>query len=393
MPARIINEFAYELSIPVTDIINCSFSQGVVPVQWKQANIVPIPKQFLPTLDKLRPISLTPLLAKVAEGFVCKWVMKAIQPKVDKRQFGNQKGLSTTHCLVDVYNHLVTGASISNNIGSLVLTDFTKAFDSVNHVIAIENLLSLGVSPSIVHWIANFLCDRQQRVTYQQAFSDWQTLTNGVPQGTKLGPVIFLTSINSSADPVYTKCWKYVDDLTLSENRNINTASKIQDDLNNLSDWAVNNKLSLNPSKCQVMQIYLGKKEPPVAEFSVLDVQLQQVQSAKLLGVIFQHNLKWDMHIANTVTKASRKLFMLRKLKKNGLTNDELVTVYKSYIRPIVEYAAPLWHSGISLTLSDQLESIQKRTSRIILGHMYHHYDQALTILEPALHQFCIKSL
>ena len=161
----------------------------------------------------------------------------------------------------------------------------------------------------------------------------------------------------------------------------------------NVSDWAVNNKLSLNPSKCQVMQIYLGKKEPPVAQFSVLDVQLQQVQSAKLLGVIFQHNLKWDMHIANTVTKASRKLFMLRKLKKNGLTNDELVTVYKSYIRPIVEYAAPLWHSGISLTLSDQLESIQKRTSRIILGHMYHHYDQALTILEPALHQFCIKSL
>ena len=82
---------------------------------------------------------------------------------------------------MDVYNHLVTGASISNNFGSLVLTDFTKAFDTIYHVIAIENLLSLGVSPTIVHWIANFLCDRQQRVTYQQAFSDWQTLSNRHP--------------------------------------------------------------------------------------------------------------------------------------------------------------------------------------------------------------------
>ncbi len=85
LSARILKEFAYELSIPVTDIINPSVSQGVVPVQWKQANIVPIPKQYPPTLDKLRPISLTPLLSKIAEGFICKWFMKTIQPKIDKR--------------------------------------------------------------------------------------------------------------------------------------------------------------------------------------------------------------------------------------------------------------------------------------------------------------------
>ncbi len=131
-----------------------------------------------------------------------------------------------------------------------MLTDFTKAFDMVNHVIAIKNLLDLDVSPVIVHRIANFLTGRQQRVKYKQTYmySDWQALSDGVPQGTKLGPVIFVACINSFVDHVHSKCWKYVDDLTLSETRHINAVSKIQDDLNNLNEWSVKHKLSLNPS-------------------------------------------------------------------------------------------------------------------------------------------------
>ena len=232
LPARIIKEFAYELSFPVTNILNTSFSQAIVPTQWKEANVVPIPKQFPPKLQKLRPISLTPLLAKIAEGFICKWVTNAIQPNIDVRQFGNQKGLSTTHCLVDILHQFVSGTNPSSSIGTLIVTDFTKAFDSVNHEVAIKNLLDLGAPPATVQWIVNFLTKRKQRVKYKQNFSDWQTLSCGVPQGTKLGPVIFLACINNAASSTRGSCWKYVDDLTLGECRHFNGVSHLQEDLN-----------------------------------------------------------------------------------------------------------------------------------------------------------------
>ena len=190
--------------------------------------------------------------------------MNSIQRNVDKRQFGNQKGISTTHCLVDIYHNLVSGACIPNNVSTLALTDFTKAFDMVNHEIAIDKLLELGVSPAIVQWIASFVTSRQQRVRYKQTFSDWHTLFGGVPQGTKLGPVVFLAYINNAVDSTQNKCWKYVDDLTINENRHINGVSRIQADLNNLNDWALANKIHLNPSKCSTMQVYFGGKKSSV---------------------------------------------------------------------------------------------------------------------------------
>ena len=179
LPARILKEFAYELSIPVTNII--------------KANIIPVPKIKPPTLRKLRPISLTPLLAKLAESFICKWIMNSIGTKLDTRQFGNPKGISTTHCIIDIYHHLVTGANKPNNVSTLILIDFSKAFDSIDHQVAIKSLLELGVSSSVVKWVVSFLTERQQRVRYKQFFSDWQSLSGGVPQGTKLGPSDFLS--------------------------------------------------------------------------------------------------------------------------------------------------------------------------------------------------------
>ena len=144
IPPRLLKEFAYEFSQPVTDIVNASLSQGKVPSQWKDANVIPIPKKTPPSIDKLRPISLTPCLVKVAEGRVCKWIMDEIHSGVDARQFGNQKGVSTTHCLIDVYHHLISHVEKAGSIGTLVLTDFSKASDLIDHKIVIVKLLDWG---------------------------------------------------------------------------------------------------------------------------------------------------------------------------------------------------------------------------------------------------------
>jgi len=245
---RILKEFAYELSRPVSDIINASLSQSKIPTQWKEANIIPIPKQSPPTIDKLRPVSLTSCLAKVAERRVCKWITDQIQPNIDSRQYGNQKGVSTTHCLIDVYHHMVSGVEKQGNVSTLVLTDFSKAFDLIDHKIAVTKLLNLEVSPILVQWVVDFLTNRKQRVKYKDAYSDWVLLNGGVPQGTVIGPVSFLGMINDALNIPTPKVWKYVDDLTIGENRTYSGNSCMQTSLDDLYTWANDNKLMLNPA-------------------------------------------------------------------------------------------------------------------------------------------------
>ena len=152
-----MKEFAYELSIPFTDILNASFTEGVVPSQWKKGIVVPVPKQNPPSLDKLRPISLTSFFAKVAEGFVAEWVIDDIGDSIDLKQFGNVAGVSTNHYLINLIHYLFKGAEVSHNRGTVVLTDFSKAFDLVDHTILIDKIIRMGVHRNIVPWICDFL--------------------------------------------------------------------------------------------------------------------------------------------------------------------------------------------------------------------------------------------
>ena len=150
---KLIREFAYELSGPLTDVLNYSFEESVFPSQWKSAVVMPVPKQFPPKVDKM-PISLTDIFAKIAEGFVAKWVVQDIENNIDVNQFGNVQGVSTSHYLVSLLHHLHQGSDKSYNIGTVVLTDFSKAFDLVNHNIAIEKLSVLGVRGLSFHGYA-----------------------------------------------------------------------------------------------------------------------------------------------------------------------------------------------------------------------------------------------
>ncbi|XP_033123197.1 uncharacterized protein LOC117121911 [Anneissia japonica] len=121
IPQKIINECAFELSLPVSHIINASLEHGVVPTQWKEANVIPLPKQTPPSIEKVRPISLTPTLAKFVEKRVSKSIIKAIEPFIDSQQYGNQKGVSTTHCLIDVYHKLISEAEKPGTVMSVHL--------------------------------------------------------------------------------------------------------------------------------------------------------------------------------------------------------------------------------------------------------------------------------
>nr|XP_054775077.1 uncharacterized protein LOC129283269 [Lytechinus pictus] len=141
LPIRIIKEFAFELSDPLTDLINSSFRLGDVPLQWKASQITPIPKSNPPTINNLRPISLTNYFAKVAETFAAKWLLEDIAKNIDQRQFGNQPGLSTVHYLVGLLHYLYEHCEKPKSVARVICTDFKKAFDKLDHTLLVNKLM------------------------------------------------------------------------------------------------------------------------------------------------------------------------------------------------------------------------------------------------------------
>ena len=291
IPASILREFAYELSKPLAHILNSSYSEGIVPNEWKRAIVIPIPKSYPPTWNKLRPISLTDHFAKVAEHFVVQWIISDIQENLDPNQFGNRKGVSTTHYLVKLVNHLAAHADLPKSHSSLVVTDFTKAFDHIDHNIVIRDLLRLGTRPSVIPWVCNFLTERSQCVRYKNSLSDFNVLNGGLPQGTKFGPLAFLAKFNSAVrlDNIAKNngkllSIKYVDDMTIVESSRGNDPHTIQSVLDQFSQWAVLNNMKLNPDKCATMTVCFMKNIPQFPHYRFPLLKSIQLIVSKFLG-------------------------------------------------------------------------------------------------------------
>ena len=167
VPVRLIKTIAYELSNPLSMIFNSSFSEGNLHFGWKKAIIVPIPREQPARIDRLRPVALTDHFIKVAEKFMTKWVVEDFGPNLDVKQFGSRSGRSTNHCLVDIVNFLAKNTDIMlNTRTTAVTTDFTSAFDRVDHAVVVSKIILSGCRPAIILWIVDFLCNRTQSVRY-----------------------------------------------------------------------------------------------------------------------------------------------------------------------------------------------------------------------------------
>ena len=250
---RILKEFAFEISQVLCNIINASLFQGLVPSQWKCAVIVPLPKMIpTPSLDKLRPVSLTSTVAKVTETFISKWMIQNMSQSLDSQQFGNRKGRSTSHYLVQLVQHIHQTWE-DGLTANLLAVDYSKAFDRVDITVAIQKLIHMGVSSALIPWISDFLTDRKQCVRVNGATSEWYSVTCGVPQGTKVGPVVFMAMVNAVADNIPHR-WKYVDDITIAITHSPTSPSNnkmecLQTIMNGIFDAADQDNMSINASK------------------------------------------------------------------------------------------------------------------------------------------------
>ena len=168
IPSKIVKEFAFELTMPLTHIFNSCLNEGIFPGVWKTSSITPVPKEKnAKTLDKLRPISLTKLFGRIFEKYLADWTLEDFSPHIDSKQYGNLPNSSTTHYLVDLVDTVLRGIDKPGHYASLCAIDFTKAFDRINHNVAITKLIDIGVRRFIIPVICNFLTNRKQTVRIQ----------------------------------------------------------------------------------------------------------------------------------------------------------------------------------------------------------------------------------
>ena len=384
IPCRILKEFAYELADPIATIFNASLTSTIVPAIWKDSDIIPIPKSQPPTCeDDTRPISLTPCLAKVLEDFVVRWMITDIKDRIDLKQFRCLKGTSTTYCLLDMIHTCLHNLESPEKHLRLCFLDFAKAFDRIGHNILILKLLDLGVRSSLLPWIINFLSDRRHRVKLGGETSDWLPM--------------FLVMINDLDVKTHAMgIWKFVDDVSTSESITKDSNSKFQSSIDSINSWASCNLMKLNPKKCKELRVCFLRETPDLSPLLIDGHALEVVHSHKVLGLVIQNDLKWNEHIDSVLSKASKRLYIIRTLRRGGVPTEDLLTIYFALIRSVLEYCCVIWHHSIPLYLANEVERVQRRALKIILpGYSYREalIQLGCSRLDERREQLCLDTL
>ena len=361
-----LREYADLLYEPITNILNASYREQKLPSIWKQADITPLPKvkQVTEPKKELRPISLTASISKIAEGFVVSdYIKPALEKIVDHNQLGTISGSSTVLALISMIHTWLKATDGNGAAVRVLLFDYKKAFDLIDHKTLVNKLKQIDIPISIVNWITNFLTGRSQRVKLgSDCFSEWGNIPSGVPQGTKLGPWLFLLMINDLSSPsTLFDMWKYVDDTSVSEVVTKGQNSIAQQAVDHISVWSRNNMFLLNREKTKDLVISYSRSPPHFLPITMDGGLIEVTEKAKLLGVTINNRLTWNDHIDNLVKKARRKLYVLVQLKRAQVSTQDLVAYYCACVRSSLDYACPVFHFSLPQYLHAELESVQRR--------------------------------
>ena len=290
---------------------------GLLHPLLKRAAVSPLPKQRPPASveEDIRPIALTCQLAKILEGFTLTRILPKILQKLDLNQFA-VAGKSTTDALVYLLHWLLDGLDRGNCSGLFFFADFKKGFDLIDHKILLSKLRSFDLHPCLVRWITTFLEGRTQFVRISSASSSILPVNGGIPQGTRLGPVLFAVMVNDLMSSWPPRA-KFVDDLTLLEIVPRNSPPVMNFLVEDIHQYANSHNMRLNPKKCKTMAVdFLEYNSCVWSPIVIGNTVVERASEFKLLGIVISHDLTWDAHCAVILKKANKRLYALRQLKK-----------------------------------------------------------------------------
>lgn len=360
IPAFLIRDCAMIFAKPLHIIFNFIITSGEFPQLWKESRICPIYKKGSRNeISNYRPISIICNFCKIFEIIIHSHLYFHARNLISPHQHGFMSGRSTTSNLVEITQYVSEVLDEGNQV-DVIYTDFSKAFDRLDHELLLSKLDTFGVSVNLLNLFRSYLNDRAQFVQYRGFKSEKFLQLSGVPQGSILGPLLFVIFINDITQLFNVNYLLYADDLKIYiEIKSISDCSKLQDNLVKLNDWCVKNLLPLNIGKCNIMS-YSRRKTTELFDYHLDNVIMNRVTQFKDLGVTFDSKLSFDEHIRLTTESAYKSLgFVLR----NGREFDNvktLNTLYTAFVRCKLEYASVVW-SPSYITYTTQLEKVQRR--------------------------------
>ena len=390
----IFKEFHNYYTSLICDIINNSISSGIFPDCMKIAKIIPIYKKGSKhDLGNYRPISILPFFSKILEKCIHNRLYNFFMSNnlFSPRQFGFLKGRSTEQAVVtllEFFYSVLNDKEYSINI----FVDLSKAFDTVKHGVLVNKLQLYGIRGVQLNLISSYLKNRFQYVTLNAQSSNRRNISSGVPQGSILGPILFLIYINDL--PNISNDFStvlYADDTTISVRGSNFTdlVSSCNAKLDRFNNWCAANRLSINSSKTSYMVV--SNRTYSDISLSLNGSNLQLVDNCKFLGVIVDNRLKFDMHINKVCEKISKSLGVMYKLK-NIVPSSTLISLYYALIYPHLNYCNLAWGNTYLCHL-EKLFLLQKRAVRIVCNANYLAHTNPLFISTKILKIFDIYKL
>lgn len=380
---------AQQLSVPLSLIFNLSVSNSSVPLPWKSSIVTPIYKKKGPRSnpENYRPISLTSVCCKTLERIISTNLYAYLDSNciLSPLQFGFRPGRSVVDQLLIAYNDVTTWLGEGSLTVDMILFDFSKAFDRVNHNILLEKLMLLGVGDPLLSWISDFLDCRRMRVSIAGTWSSEKEVPSGVPQGSVLGPLLFLIFINHLVSDLDCKALIFADDLKiyLASRRydgGVLDRVRLQSCIDRLSEVASSWGLLFNRQKCANIRFQRCRPLMTDSMFKLDGEDISCVSSHVDLGVLVDSDLKFHGHIQRICSKAGGIASNL--LKSTVCRSPEfMLAILTAHIRPLLEFSSPLWHTGYQ---GDYLllEAVQRRWTRQIRGLTDFTYGERLRKLD-----------
>ena len=361
----------------ISTIFNCCLTTGIFPDDWKLAKVTPIFKQGdRSDMNNYRPISVISAIAKVFERIIYNQLSSYLSENniLSQYQSGFRSFHSTMTALLEATDDWAFNID-RGYVNAVVFLDLKKAFDTVDHPILLSKLYLYGVIGNAYELLSSYLDNRTQRCAVNGVISNTCTLTCGIPQGTILGPLLFLLYINDLPNCLSnSKPRMYADDthLTYADNDICSIETSLNQDLSNINRWLIANKLTLNMTKTEFMLIGSRQKLNSLSAFPVLEIngtQLNRVNFTKSLGVLIDENLTWSNHINAITKKISSGIGSIKRIS-HCVPPATLHTIYHGLVQSHFDYCSVVW-GNCAKTLSDKLQRLQNRAVRVLTNTCY----------------------
>ena len=380
----LLKKCACSLAYPLSKLFSMSYNLGQIPREWKMANVVPVHKKGSKSLvENYRPISLTCLIMKVFERIIKDKILSLTSHLLDPRQHGFLANRSCTTNMVPFCDSIAL--ALNNKLHSdVVYFDFSKAFDSVNHDIILRKLKErFNIDGVLLKFIRSYLIDRGQHVVIGNHSSSHKPVSSGVPQGSILGPLLFVLFINDLPEGLSegTQLALYADDTKIW--RTIKTTDDsyiLQRDIDYLNDWASRNKMNFHPNKCKVLPITHSASSISSFVYVLGNIPLEKVDTEKDLGVDVNSRLNWNSQCIRLCAKANQQLAIIRRNVYFVNNVQRKRALYISLVRSQFEHCSVVWRP-LNKTLLQKIENIQKRAIKWILSECELSYNAFSTYL------------